>query len=79
MTEHKDYLENLSERMTTKEAAAYCKLSKKTLDGYRCDAKGPKFIKLGRLVFYKKSDLDSWIEENSGYISTAQARIGKRV
>ncbi len=67
------------ERMTTEEAANYIGLSKKTLAGYRCDGVGPKFVKLGSRVFYKKSDLDSWIDSNSGLMSTSQARLRKGV
>mgnify|MGYP001338118381 CR=1 FL=1 len=70
-----DKKEKFCERMTTKEAAAYCKLSYKTLNGYRCSGLGPEFIKLGRRVFYKKCDVDAWIEQNSGFKSTVQAKL----
>jgi len=67
------------ERMNTEQAASYIGLSKKTLCMWRCQGKGPRFIKLGSRILYKKSDLDTYIEENSGYISTSQARLGKEV
>ena len=77
MDKSQSYFESLTERMTTKEAAAYCKLSHKTLNGYRCSGFGPKFVKLGRRVFYKKCDVDAWIEENSGFKTTVQAKLKK--
>ena len=47
-------------RMDAKNAATYCGLSVKTLAMKRCDGSGPKFIKLGR-VFYFREDLDHWL------------------
>ena len=59
-------------RMDTKNAATYCGLSTKTLAMWRSQGTGPKFLKLGR-VFYYREDLDVWLK--SGVVnSTAQAR-----
>ena len=59
-------------RMDTKNAAVYCGLSMKTLAMWRSQGTGPKFLKLGR-VFYYREDLDAWLK--SGVVnSTAQAR-----
>ena len=59
-------------RMDTKNAATYCGLSTKTLAMWRSQGTGPKFLKLGR-VFYYREDLDAWLK--SGVVnSTAQAR-----
>ncbi|MCL1824552.1 MAG: helix-turn-helix domain-containing protein [Betaproteobacteria bacterium] len=62
-------------RMDTKNAAAYCGLSVKTLAMMRCKATGPRFIKPGR-IFYLQKDLDEWLHRNAAW-STAQARTGK--
>ncbi len=35
-------------------------VSERTLQRWRLEGVGPKFLKLGRLVRYRKSDLDSW-------------------
>lgn len=51
-----------SDLMTTKEAAAYLRLSRRTLERYRVTGQGPVFLKFGRLVFYRRSDLDRWKE-----------------
>lgn len=53
-------------RLDTTNAALYCKLSSKTMAMMRSKGDGPKFVKMGR-VFYFKEDLDEWLE-NRGYI-----------
>lgn len=47
-------------RLDVKNAASYCGLSVKTLAMKRCAGTGPKFVKLGR-VFYYREDLDAWL------------------
>lgn len=59
-------------RMNTRNASAYCGMSEKTLAMKRCDGTGPKFVKLGR-VFYFRDDLDAWLSGKRS-TSTAQAR-----
>ena len=49
-------------RLNTANAAIYTGFSEKTLAMMRCKGLGPKFIKRGR-IFYFKTDLDEWIEE----------------
>jgi hypothetical protein len=59
-------------RMDTKNAALYLGLSEKTLAMMRCDGSGPKFIKRGR-IFYYRDDLDGWLNAGGRLTSTAQA------
>lgn len=47
-------------RMDAKNAASYLGLSPKTLAMMRCAGSGPKFVKRGR-VFYYRQDLDEWL------------------
>jgi excisionase family DNA binding protein len=51
------------ERLTNVEAAQYLGISIHTLDSWRC-LKKPfiPYLKIGRLVFYRRSDLDEFIE-----------------
>ena len=49
-------------RLNTQNASKYLGLSVKTLAMMRCYGKGPRFVKRGR-IFYFKYDLDAWIEE----------------
>lgn len=46
----------------TKQAAGYLGLKRTTLEAWRCRGGGPKFVKLGRLVKYRQSDLDDFIK-----------------
>ena len=59
-------------RMDPKNASTYCGLSVKTLAMKRCNGTGPKFVKLGR-VFYFREDLDTWLQRGR-VVSTAQAQ-----
>lgn len=65
--------------MTTREAAAYCRLSKQTLERYRLTGEGPRFAKYGKsggtaAVRYRKEDLDAWI---AGRIVRSTSEITK--
>ena len=58
-------------RMDVPNAADYLGFSQKTLAMKRCDGTGPKFIKRGR-IFYFKEDLDEWILKGGKRSSTAK-------
>lgn len=60
-------------RMDAKNAASYVGLSEKTLAMKRCKGIGPKYVKRGR-VFYFREDLDQWLNEEGKFSSTAQAQ-----
>jgi excisionase family DNA binding protein len=47
--------------LTVHEAADYLRLSRRTLERYRTSGFGPKFVKCGRSVRYRQSDLEEWI------------------
>jgi hypothetical protein len=40
-------------------------ISIRTLQRWRVERRGPTFIKVGRMVRYRKSDLDAFIEERT--------------
>jgi hypothetical protein len=63
-------------RMDAANAARYAGLAPKTLAMMRCSGTGPKFVKRGR-IFYFKEDLDQWLGEHRT-VSTAQAQQIKR-
>lgn len=60
-------------RLDAKSASAYVGLSQKTLAQMRSQGRGPRFVKRGK-VFYFKDDLDAWIAEGR-FISTTQAAL----
>lgn len=64
--------------MTTKEVAHMLGLTVNTLEKYRCyDGKGPKYIQISkRAIRYRKSDVDAYLEERSGYTSTFEYKDG---
>lgn len=47
--------------MTTDGAATYTGLATSTLEKLRLTGNGPMFLKLGRSVRYRPSDLDAWL------------------
>lgn len=59
-------------RLDTRNAALYTGLSEKTLAMMRCNGTGPKFIKRGR-IFYFRDDVDAWLNAKGRLTSTAQA------
>lgn len=62
-------------RLDTVNAAKYLGRSKKTLDCWRVNGTGPKFIKTGGArVFYFLTDLDEWLN-GARVTSTAAARL----
>lgn len=61
-------------RLDAKNASLYLGLRPKTLSTWRWNGKGPKFIKRGR-IFYYREDLDKWLNEKGRFISSAQARL----
>jgi predicted DNA-binding transcriptional regulator AlpA len=61
-------------RLDRNNAAAYTGFSAKTLAMHACTGTGPKFVKIGGRVFYRKADLDDWLGSFPAVTSTAQAR-----
>lgn len=47
--------------LTIEEAAERCRLSVNTMRHLRQTGKGPRFGKLGRLLFVRESDLEAWV------------------
>jgi len=51
--------------LTTKEVAAFLKISPVTLEMWRAENKGPKFIKVGRYVRYSTTDLAEYVRRQT--------------
>ena len=51
-------------RMNTRNAAIYAGLSEKTMAMMRCEGKGPEYIKMGK-VFYFREKIDEWVRERT--------------
>jgi len=64
---------NTSNFVTQTEAAEALRVSLRTLERFRVEGSGPKFIKAGRRVLYRLSDLEAWAAERT-FSSTAEAQ-----
>lgn len=60
--------------LRAKEAAAYLHLSPGTLADWRVKGFGPQFGKIGRVVVYRLSDLDAYVEASLVH-STSQSTL----
>jgi hypothetical protein len=50
---------------TPEEVASRYRQSLATLATWRCKGGGPRYIKLGRRILYRETDLQAWVEQNS--------------
>jgi len=50
-----------TEFLTTEQAADFLTIKPNTLEIWRLKGKGPTYVKFGRAVRYKKTDIDAWI------------------
>ena len=66
-----------SDLLDESQAAQYCHLPKKTLQAWRSARieNQPPFVKLGRRVFYRPSDLDGWIKANTHHSPTSNGSV----
>jgi excisionase family DNA binding protein len=54
---------NHEPKWITPEAAKYAGCSHRTLEKLRQTGGGPVYLKIGRSVLYRQSDLDAWLEQ----------------
>jgi excisionase family DNA binding protein len=47
-----------------REAAEYLRSSESTLAKKRLNGNGPPFVRIGRAIRYRRSDLDSWMSSS---------------
>lgn len=40
-------------------------VSQSTLEKWRCTGQGPRFIRAGRAVLYRRSDVESWLSSRT--------------
>lgn len=59
--------QSLRERMeliTIDELAEFLGVKRTTLAQWRCAKRGPDYLKAGRNIFYRRSDVDEWLQMN---------------
>ncbi|WP_417415860.1 helix-turn-helix transcriptional regulator [Hoeflea sp.] len=57
--------------ISSEDAATVLNISSSTLAKMRLSGKSPRYIKLGRRVAYRPSDLEAWVEAQS-FASTSE-------
>lgn len=62
VTENENPNELLGELLAAKHIGGEPPLDVKTMQSWRLKGTGPAFLKIGRLVRYRRADLDSWLE-----------------
>lgn len=60
------------DRFTGPTAAKYLGLSKSTLEKMRMEGRGPRYLKLGGRCFYRRTDLDAYLE--AAIVETTDSR-----
>ncbi|MFX7025224.1 helix-turn-helix domain-containing protein, partial [Acinetobacter baumannii] len=59
------------------EAAAYLRISRRTLERYRLTGSGPRYLKVGpgrrSRVLYRQEDVEAWLLDQN-YASTSEYR-----
>jgi excisionase family DNA binding protein len=51
--------------LTDEETAKVLKISKGTLPVWRCNGKGPRYVKVGSHVRYRIQDIDEYLKNNT--------------
>jgi predicted DNA-binding transcriptional regulator AlpA len=67
-----------ADAITESELARRASVSIAVLRKWRREGRGPRFLKLGRLVRYLVGDVDAWLHSNSFDCGEAPARNIKR-
>jgi len=60
------------ELLDTERVAKVCGLSEVTLRKWRITGEGPRFVRLGRAVRYRRADLDAYLAERA-FTTTLEA------
>ena len=50
--------------MTPREVADYLRVELQTLHYWRHERRGPRTMRVGKLLRYRRSDVDAWLERN---------------
>ena len=50
---------------TSKQVAEVCLTTDAMVNRWRCENRGPKFLRLGRSIRYRKSDVMAWLDAHT--------------
>jgi excisionase family DNA binding protein len=54
------------ELLTPEKVAAYLQIPRQTLYAWRTRGRGPRSLKVGRHVRYRREDVEAWLTYNAG-------------
>jgi excisionase family DNA binding protein len=63
-------------RLRVEEASKYLGFTVSTLNKMRMAGRGPRYLKLGNRVFYRRTDLDAYLEAMVVETTDSRARAG---
>jgi len=52
---------DVTDLLTPEETATQLRLAKQTLARWRCEGRGPAFLRLGARVLYRRADVEAWL------------------
>ena len=61
--------------LTENETATTLKCTKAALRRWRRERRGPRFVKLGRLIRYRLSDIETFVDQNTENVVQGKRRI----
>lgn len=67
-----------SQNLTTAEAARYLNVQPSTLEQWRWNGRGPRFVKIERSCRYRLADLEAYLESRVFSSTTEAAKGGAR-
>lgn len=72
-----EFVDDFTDIGNERDASLHIKVSVSGLRKWRATGQGPKFYRLGRLIRYKRSDLDEWLESHKS-VTTGEANHAQR-
>ena len=61
--------------LTENETAGRLNCTKSALRRWRRERRGPKFVKLGRLIRYRDSDLETFVDQSTESVTQGKHRL----
>jgi predicted DNA-binding transcriptional regulator AlpA len=70
-------MSDTDELLATSEFAEFIKRPPRTLERWRITGCGPRFVRCGRSVRYKKSEVQAWLERNTFTPGGEDSKLGQ--
>ena len=63
--------------LTPDELSLTLEVSINTLQTWRCEGRGPRYIKLGKQVFYRFAELQDWVNEQKAELQPETLEVAR--